>query len=201
MLACSANEIVMGTHSFIGPTDPQMIVPRRFGSQAVPAQAILEQFERAQKECRQDPKNLGSWAPILDQYGPALVVQCEHALQLSRQLVGEWLAQYMFANEPEEKGKTRAEHIAGKLADFNYFRSHSRHISREQAREFGLRIHDLESDECFEDLVMSVFHATTHTFSATAAAKIVENHLGHAFVKLVAQVAVQPAAPSPGSPQ
>ena len=41
----------------------------------------------------------------------------------------------------------------------------------------------LESDQTFQDMSLSVFHAATHTFSATPAAKIVENHLGKAFIK------------------
>ena len=43
----------------------------------------------------------------------------------------------------------------------------------------------LEDDETLQDLSLSVFHATTHTFTGTAAAKIVENHVGRAFIKHV----------------
>ncbi|MCL4211628.1 MAG: hypothetical protein KJZ68_13315, partial [Phycisphaerales bacterium] len=32
---------------------------------------------------------------------------------------------------------------------------------------------------------LSVFHATTHTFSGTTAVKIIENNLGRAFIKQV----------------
>jgi len=49
MLACGADELVMGKHSFLGPIDPQVIVHTRLGLQVIPAQAILEQFERAKK--------------------------------------------------------------------------------------------------------------------------------------------------------
>ena len=41
--------------------------------QAVPAQAILDQFELAKSEC-EDPKKLGLWLPILSQYGPACII-------------------------------------------------------------------------------------------------------------------------------
>ena len=59
MLACAANKIVMGKHSSIGPTDPQILVQTRYGTQFVPAQAILDQFVRAQEECK-NPQLLGS---------------------------------------------------------------------------------------------------------------------------------------------
>ncbi len=56
MLACSADEIVMGKHSFIGPIDPQMLVPSRYGIQAIPAHAIVEQFQIAKKELCENTK-------------------------------------------------------------------------------------------------------------------------------------------------
>jgi hypothetical protein len=37
-------------------------------------------------------------------------------------------------------------------------------------------------DNDLQDLVLTVHHAYMHTFSAAPAAKIVENHLGHAVV-------------------
>ncbi len=181
MLACSANETIMGKHSFIGPIDPQMIVDTRLGRQAVPAQAIIDQFERAKQECK-DPKNLGVWIPILEQYGPALIVQCENAINLSKILVAEWLEKYMLV------GREKSEEIAGNLSDHSLFKTHGRHIGRDQARSFGLRISDLESDQILQDLVLSVFHATTFTFDSTTATKVIESHIGKAFIKQSQQI-------------
>jgi hypothetical protein len=166
MMACSANRIVMGKHSFLGPIDPQMQIYTPIGRQMVPAQAILDQFHKAQKEC-QDPKLLGSWLQILSQYGPALLVQCENAIALSHTLVAEWLEKYMFIGRPD--AKEQANRIAGILANHKEFLSHGRHINREKAKGYGLIIEDLESDQVFQDKVLSVFHATTHTLNATNA--------------------------------
>ena len=66
-------------------------------------------------------------------------------------------------------------------------------------------VRDLEKDQTLQDLVLSVHHATMHTFAGTGAVKIVENHLGRAFVK-VAQViqvqvpAIKPLGPTTPSP-
>lgn len=181
MLACSANEIIMGNHSFIGPIDPQMILPSRHGLQAIPAYSIIKQFQQAKKECKQNPRNLSVWLPIIEQYGPALLVQCEHAIDLSKSLVTTWLKDYMFKGEKDAVGKSNR--IAKILSHHAHFKSHSRHISREDAKGFGLKIIDLETDAKLQDLVLSVFHSTTQTFDATPFAKIIENHLGKAFMK------------------
>ncbi len=194
MLACASNRIVMGKHSFISPIDPQLILHTQVGVQAVPAQAILDQFELAKSEC-EDPKKLGSWIPILSQYGPALLIQCKNASELSKQLVSEWLESYMFADR--EDAEDISKEIAAKLADHQEFKSHGRHINRDKAKEMGLVIEDLEDDQEFQDLVLAVFHATTHTFNGTNAVKIIENHMGTAFVKQQQKIVIHQSPPPP----
>lgn len=192
MLACSANTIMMGKHSFLGPIDPQFILATQIGLQSVPAQAILDQFDKAKEEC-QDPKLLGHWLPILSQYGPALIVQCENAIALSKTLLTEWLERYMFSGDTDATEK--AKNIANYLSDHKEFKSHGRHISRDKAKELKLNIENLEDDQELQDLVLSVFHATTHTFNGTGAVKIIENHNGKAFVKVQQTVQVQLPVP------
>lgn len=195
MLACSANRISMGKHSFLGPTDPQFVLNTELGRQPYPAHAIVEQFELAKRECSTNPAVLPAWLPMLRQYGPALIVRCKLAQELSEDLVSRWLADYMM---PTRRG--RAIEIARELADHAKFKSHSRFISREQARTLGLEIEDLEIDQELQDGVLSVFHATSHTFSASPTVKIIENHLGKAFIKSASiQQPIMIAAP--GFPQ
>ena len=188
MLACAANTIMMGKHSFLGPIDPQFII----GIQSVPAQAILDQFDKAKEEC-QDPKLLGPWLPILSQYGPALLIQCENAIDLSKTLLTEWLERYMFSGDPDAAEK--AKNIADYLSAHKEFKSHGRHISRDKAKFIKLNIEDLESDQELQDLVLSVFHAVTHTFNGASAVKIIENHNGKAFIKQQQTVSFQLPTP------
>jgi hypothetical protein len=148
---------------------------------ALPAQAILDQFEMAKDDCK-DSSLLGAWMPILPQYGPSLLIQCFNALELAEELASEWLARWMFRGS--KNGKKAAKGIARKLADHTRYKSHGRPIHRDAARKIGLKILDLEVDQVLQDLVLSVFHASTHTFASTNAVKIIENQHGRAFVKL-----------------
>lgn len=199
VLACGADEIVMGTHSFIGPIDPQMTIRTRGGQQqSVPAQAITEQFEMAKEQCKSDQKNISVWLPIIEQYGPALLKQCEHASELSQELVAEWLKTYMLAGDPEAVQK--ADRIASTLANHLNFKSHARHIPIQKAREMGLKVTSLEDDQTLQDLVLSVFHATTQTFDGSGAVKIVENQNGAAFIKFVGRVVLQQGPPPATAP-
>jgi ATP-dependent protease ClpP protease subunit len=201
MLACASNRIVMGEHSFIGPIDPIFVI----NGQGVPAQAILDQFKLAREQC-QDPKNLGTWLPILGQYGPGLLVQCRNAIDLSKALVSEWLRKYMFVGTP--RASYRAANVARYLSTHKNFKTHGRHLDKELARSIGLVVDDLEADQTFQDLVLTIYHACSHTFSATGTTKIVENHQGKAFIKRIGTPVVRlapspaqaPAAPTPPGP-
>ncbi len=206
MIACAANEVIMGKQSSLGPVDPQFIIGDQFGRvQAIPAQAIIDQFLWAKEECK-DPQLLGAWAPMLGQYGPALLVQCENALTLAENLAAEWLRTWMLSGKDKrsrEKGVAKARSIARALTDHARFKSHGRHISRDRAREMGLVVADLEHDQTMQDLVLSAYHATTQAFDATLAVKIIENHMGRAFVKMqrTLNIPVQmmpPMMPVPG---
>jgi hypothetical protein len=121
----------------------------------VPAQAILDQFELAKKECK-DSQNLGSWLPILSQYGPGLLIECKNAIALSRKLVQDWLAKYMFAGIRRPSHK--ASFVAKRLAAHKDHKSYARHLDREDCKGIGLIIDDLEQDQTLQDLVLSVFH-------------------------------------------
>ena len=183
MLSCAADTIVLGKHSFLGPTDPQFILQTEVGARFVTAQNIEDQFARAQKECA-DPTKIGAWLPILKQYGPDLLQKCANATKLSRSLVAEWLAKYMLKGTPGSKKK--ADEIADWISSHKHFQTHGRHLSREDLRAKGFtNILNLEDVPGLQDPVLSAFHATTITFDATPAVKLVENHLGKAFIKMM----------------
>lgn len=197
MIACAADEIVMGKHSFLGPIDPQLIMQTNLGPRSIPAQAILDQFNKARIECV-DPAKLPVWLPMLQQYGPDLLVQCENVVALSEEIVRNWLAMYMFRGKAE--AAERAGKIAGWLSNHANFKMHGRYLNRDTLRAQGLNILNLEDDRDQQDFVLSLFHATTHTFAQSGAMKIIENHLGAAFINQVQQIMVKQIPAQPGLP-
>lgn len=65
MMALACDEILMGTHSQLGPIDPQLTVVTPEGPRSSPAQAILDQFGRAYIEMQ------GSMIVDRGSHGPA----------------------------------------------------------------------------------------------------------------------------------
>ena len=188
MLACAANEIVMGKQSSIGPIDPQFILQTSVGIQSIPAHAILEQFKIAQKDCRANPKNLNSWMPMLSQYGPALLVSCQNQIDFGKELVENWLREYMFSGEEDN---VFPKSIADFLSNHGNFKTHGKHLNILKAKEIGLKIIELEENQDFQDAVLSAFHATMHAISA-GNAKIIANHNGNCYAKKMGIVSPPP---------
>ena len=164
----------------------------------VPAQAIIEQFEQAKKEC-QDSAAVRAWLPMLTQYGPDLLVTCRNASAPGEELVKKWLAEYMFREDADRK--TKASKVAKWLSSHKHFKSHGRPIPRDALKEMGLNVVPLEDDQEAQDLFLSVFHAVSHTFAQTPAVKVIENHLGKAYLKIVQVQVVARPGPVPQGPE
>ena len=181
MLACAADEIVMGKHSSLGPIDPQRILRNRDEiPYMVPAWAIIENFETARRLSVTSPQLMDEFLFILGQYPPGLIEHCREMQELSTELTSKWLEQYMFKGDKDARRK--ACETACRLADHSAFKSHARRIDMDWAAEMGLNVTPLEGDQKFQDLVLSVFHAATIGFEH-GISKITENHVGESFVK------------------
>lgn len=185
MIACSCKEILMGTHSNLGPIDPQ------FGG--LPAHGIVEEFERAKREIAANPKAIPVWQPIIARYHPTLIGECEKAIKWSEQIVKEWLLTGMLKQEPPASAKRVAKKVVQELGSHALTLSHSRHITRDQARSLGLKIVDIEKPPELQDAVLTVHHACVLTLQSTAAFKIIENQNGTAHI-LLAQPTIQVAS-------
>lgn len=198
MMALSADEVVMGDHSQLGPIDPQLTIQTPEGVRQASAQAIKDQFELAQKQCA-DPAALPAWMPILRTLAPGLLAACDHAAARAEEIVSTAMAKYMLAGDP--KGSEKAAEAASWFGDAKTLLSHGRPVRRDEARDHGVVVTDLEEDDDLQDAILSVHHATMHTLAGTPAAKLIENENGRAYFLMHQQVQLQmPIGPPPQLP-
>ena len=173
IMALACKQIVMGHHSSIGPIDPQ------YGTLSVAG--FLQEFKQIRDEIKADPNAALLWQPILSQVQPGFITECENAIKWSHAMAARFLKENMFKDDPNIDAVV-AE-IIKRLVEPENTITHGRHIAVDEAREiFGDKIVALEVDEKMQDAVLSVHHAMMITLQATAAAKIIENHMGRAFV-------------------
>jgi enoyl-CoA hydratase/carnithine racemase len=174
MIACSCKAILMGKHSNIGPIDPQ------FGG--IPAHGIVEEFERARREIAEDPSTIPVWQPIIAKYHPTLIGECEKAIKWSETMVREWLLSGMLADLPKKEAKKIADRVVEELGSHALTLSHSRHLTREQARHIGLVVINIEKPNDLQDAILTVHHACILSLQSSMAFKIIENQNGAAHI-------------------
>lgn len=166
MIACACRQILMGKHSSLGPIDPEI--------DGVRAAFAVEEFRRAYKEIQEDPARAQIWNPILSQYNPTRITECEKAIEWVDKTLKNWLLTRMLQGKKDAKEK--AETIRQELIDPGVTKSHSRHISIAKCEEIGLEVERLEDDQELQDAVLSVHHAYMHFLTTANSAKIIENH-------------------------
>jgi hypothetical protein len=194
MLALGADEILMGAHSQLGPIDPQMTIQTNEGPRSASAEAIKEQFEMAVKEC-EDPNKVPAWLPILRSYAPGLLATCDAAAARAKEIVQGSLREYMFAGETEAAKKAKS--TADWFGNAKHFLSHGRPVRRDEAREHGIKVQDLEDDGDLQDAVLSVHHAAMISMANVPILKVIENNRDRRFLQVLQ--AIQIEMPGPGA--
>lgn len=175
IIACACKEIVMAKHSSIGPIDPQI--------RGVPAKGVLKEFERAFEEIVANPEKKVVWAPILAQYTPTFIGNCENAVAWSEEFTRQQLRSNMFRGR--QRADERVNTVMRALTEYEEVKLHERQISHREAKEIGLKITLLEDNQELQDLVLTLHHCYVHTLSNTQAFKLIENHDGASFVKVM----------------
>ena len=195
MLAMSGNEILMDRDAELGPTDPQM------GTQSgtSPAEAIKEQFEKAQAELQTDPSKLPSWMPILAPLGPSLLVDAQHAIDLSKTLVKSWLQSYMFAGDVE--AEVKATRISEYLGTHSNFMSHGRAVKIPDLLPLGVKVTDIRSNPGLYAAVDELYCILDILFCNSPVYKDFENSRGDALIRQAGIVQQVPQAPRQQPPQ
>ena len=169
MIAMSCREIIMGNQSSLGPIDPQM--------GGVACQAVIDEFKRAVDEVRRNPASLGLWQTIIGKLNPTFLTACEDALNWSETLATKWIQ--------EVNPSVDIDRIINTFLDHKNSYSHSRHISKDDCRNAGLNIKDLEADQDLQDCVLSLHHCYMILIDMINVSKIVENHEGKCYLQRV----------------
>ncbi len=180
MIACACKELVMGKQSSLGPIDPQF--------RGIPAHGVMEEFERAAREIKNDPSRIAVWQPIIAKYSPAFIGECEKAIDWSNKMTAEWLRNGMFKDE--KRPSRKINRIITELSDLALTKSHARHLSMNKCQSIGLKVVRLEDNDDLQDAVLSVHHSCMLTLKATQEVKTIKNNVG---VELIKQVMIAKA--------
>lgn len=195
MLALSGDEIYLANSAELGPIDPQMIIRRDGGVIQSPAQAIIDQFEAAQKELSSNPNRLPAWIPILPIYGPSLYQECKLAIKLSKEVVRTWLVSYMFKNLPKKSDRVnKARRVVNYFANHKLLKSYGRKICLSdlgQNLKGLLRVKKLDDEPILYEKVMGVYYCFLQLFQRSPAFKVIQNNLGKRYIRQIQIISPQ----------
>ena len=174
IMACCCKEILMSEkHANLGPIDPHL--------DGMPAYGVIQEFKRALRETKKDPSTIPVWQAVIGQYYPTYLSQCENAIKGSNRFVTAQLRRVMFRKDAHSLAKARA--VVRRLTDYSGNKGHDRHIEFDECKTIGLNVRPIESNQEFQDLVLTVHHCYMHSLMNTPAFKIIENQEGVAFIK------------------
>ena len=118
MMALAAKEIILGKQSNLGPIDPHF--------NGISCVGVLEEFENALNDIKARPESIYLWQQVIGKYHPTFLGDCKKAVELSKEMVTEWLMDNMFSDEDGKKAK--AKKVVEYLSSHSETKTHSRHI-------------------------------------------------------------------------
>lgn len=168
LMCFSGDSAVMDSLATLGPIDPQI--------NGIPTRAILRAFEHVkQLLSTEGPQSLPAYLPLINKYDLHLLEICRSAEQLSEELAGLWLSQYMFKCSRDDK---RVTQIVEYFGSYDIHKSHARSIDYGTAYKLGLDVHRTEEFDGLSDLVRSLRLQYELWFDKTPFIKLFENARG-----------------------
>lgn len=168
MIACASQKILLGKHSCLGPTDPQI--------RGYAAMGILAEVDRAMQEIKADPMKQILWQQVFAKYPPAFISDCERSVEGARTMVKEWLRTNMLsgATNPTDA----AESVIANLMDYSGTTEHSHHFLIDKCIDIGLTIEPIETNQVLQEHILSVHHCYMASFARSTSLKLIDNSNG-----------------------
>lgn len=172
IFSMSANEILMGKTSSLGPIDAQIVT----GGKQYSAEAFLSGLEKIKDEVQKTGKLNPVYIPILQNITPGELQEYENAQELSKALVTDWLVKYKFSDwDVDERTKTkRAKEIAKELGNHSRWLTHSRPLGIDELRDMKLKITDYTENSDLNDAITRYFVLLGMTFDKSGIFKLYE---------------------------
>lgn len=172
IFSMSANEILMGKTSSLGPIDAQIVS----GGKQYSAEAFISGLEKIKDEVQKTGKLNPVYIPILQNITPGELQEYENAQEFSKALVTDWLVKYKFSdwNVGEETKIKRAKYIADELGNHSHWLTHSRPLGIDDLRNLKLKITDYTENTALNDAITKYFILFAMTFDKSGIFKLYE---------------------------
>lgn len=189
MLALSGNSITLHPSATLGPIDPQI--------DGIPARSIKRGFEKVRELIKKEgPEALPAYIPLIEKYSLDLLELCDDSEKLSKDLVTEWITNFMLSGEEVFTGQIIKS--VEFFSDYDTHLLHSRPLVINKINQFKLNI--FEADEILSDLLWEAFIQINGFFGLSAFVKLYENQHGVSWGKQYQQIIIPQTSQQSKSP-
>ena len=153
MIVMSADEILMGKASALGPIDAQI----QWQGKVFSSDALLKGVEKIKEEVESTNILNKAYIPILQGISPGELQAAENAKNFAIELVKEWLVTYKFKkwkthstdNTPvtNQEKEGRANEVATALSNHSKWLTHARSLKIQDIRDLKLKITDYSESQ------------------------------------------------------
>lgn len=181
MLALSGDSITLHPSATLGPIDPQL--------NGTPARSIKRGFDKVKEIIKSEgPEALPAYIPLIEKYSLDLLEICEDSEKLSKELVSNWITEYMLKGKEKYNGQIKDS--VDYFSDYDTHLLHSRPLVISKLEKFKLNI--FQSDDPLSELIWEAYVHINGFFGLTAFVKLYENRYGVSWGSQFQPMLVQP---------
>ena len=146
MLALSGDSITLHPSATLGPIDPQI--------NGIPARSIKRGFDKVKDIIKTEgPEALPAYIPLIEKYTLDLLEICEDSEKLSKELVSNWIINFMLKGK--EKFEGQVQKSVDYFSDYDTHLLHSRPLVISKLKEFDLNIY--QADDTLSELIWEAY--------------------------------------------
>jgi hypothetical protein len=180
MLALSGDSITLHPSATLGPIDPQI--------NGTPARSIKRGFEKVREIIKTEgPEALPAYIPLIEKYSLDLLEICEDSEKLSKELVSNWIMDFMLKGKEKHEGQIKDS--VDYFSDYDTHLLHSRPLVINKLKKLDLNIY--QSEDPLSDLIWEAYVHINGFFGLTAFVKLYESRYGVSWGTQFQQMIVQ----------
>lgn len=184
MLALSGDTITLHPSATLGPIDPQI--------NGIPARSIKKGFERVKEIIKNEgPEALPAYIPLIEKYSLDLLELCDDSEKLSKDLVSDWIRDFMLKGTEKFPGQIEDSVIF--FSDYDTHLLHSRPLLIGKLGKFNLNIS--QADPQLSELIWEAYIHLNGFFALTQFVKLYENKHGVSWGRQFQQIILQQQSP------
>ncbi len=181
MLALSGDSITLHPSATLGPIDPQI--------NGTPARSIKRGFDKVKEIIKTEgPEALPAYIPLIEKYSLDLLEICEDSEKLSKELVSNWITDFMLKGKEKHQGQVKDS--VEYFSDYDRHLLHSRPLVINKLKKFDLNIY--QSEDPLTELIWEAYVHINGFFGLTAFVKLYENRYGVSWGTQFQQMVIQP---------